>query len=374
MRAPNNQSLLIPTLLTARYTDDFSEIDWETCIRQARSARLLPRLAVGLWNDEHLQRIPAAVTRHLNAAIEEQRHLRQATVNEINHLLDAFEGSGITPIFLKGAAYEAADLKPAQCRLFNDIDLLVPRERISEAETLLMMHGWASTPHDAYDDEYYRRWMHEIPPLRHISRHSVIDLHHTIVPLTAGLRLDPAQLFTSAVPCPEFPGAYVLAPFDRILHSAVHLFHDGEFDHGLRDLFDIADLLSESIQDDGDWPSLIQRANELDLVSPLGLALRYVHLVLGYPVPPAELDRIYRNGHSRFSTLIDDQLFLRGLLPDHPSCNDALTPLARSLLYLRGHALRMPLKLLLPHLIRKGIKRIREEYFTPTEARPIDNK
>jgi hypothetical protein len=47
-------------------------------------------------------------------------------------------------------------------------------------------------------------------------------------------------------------------------------------------------------------------------------------------------------------------LLKRALQPQHPSCRDTLTRLARGLLYVRGHALRMPPRLLLPHLMRKA--------------------
>ena len=56
-----------------------------------------------------------------------------------------------------------------------------------------------------------------------------------------------------------------------------------------------------------------------------------------------------------------DALFLRALMPDHPSCDGPLTGLARWLLYARAHYLRMPLPLLLPHLIRKAFYRPSEE-------------
>jgi len=52
-----------------------------------------------------------------------------------------------------------------------------------------------------------------------------------------------------------------------------------------------------------------------------------------------------------------DGLFLRGLAPDHPSCDRPLTRAARWLLYARAHKLRMPLHLLIPHLVRKAIMR-----------------
>ena len=43
---------------------------------------------------------------------------------------------------------------------------------------------------DPYDDAYYRRWMHELPPLIHRERDRMIDVHHTILPLTARITPD----------------------------------------------------------------------------------------------------------------------------------------------------------------------------------------
>jgi hypothetical protein len=55
-----------------------------------------------------------------------------------------------------------------------------------------------------------------------------------------------------------------------------------------------------------------------------------------------------------------DALFGRALAPEHASCADGLTGLARELLYIRGHWLRMPLHLLLPHLFHKAFLAERE--------------
>jgi hypothetical protein len=53
-------------------------------------------------------------------------------------------------------------------------------------------------------------------------------------------------------------------------------------------------------------------------------------------------------------------LFDRALAPMHPSCDDAFSVAARVALYLRGHWLRMPPRLLLPHLARKSVMRMRD--------------
>ncbi len=53
-----------------------------------------------------------------------------------------------------------------------------------------------------------------------------------------------------------------------------------------------------------------------------------------------------------------DFLFLRALMPDHESCNDRWTGFARWLLFIRSHWLKMSWYQLIPHLLRKSIKRL----------------
>ena len=124
-----------------------------------------------------------------------------------------------------------------------------------------MLHGWASMHLDKYDQRYYRTWMHELPPMRHVKRLTVIDVHHAIVPETAAIRPDPGKLCAAACPVEKEQGICVLAPVDMVLHSAVHLFHDGEFENGLRDLIDIQRLLNHFGHTPSFWDSLVERAS-----------------------------------------------------------------------------------------------------------------
>lgn len=358
--------LLIDALISPKTIRQFTIPDWELCIRQARSSQLLARLAITIREESLESFVPAAVQQHFNASIAHQAHLRNAVRNEVAYIAEALNSINTRLVLLKGAAYELAELAPARCRTFNDIDLLVPKERINDAELSLLMHGWAGIQHDGYDDRYYRTWMHEIPPLRHLVRHSIIDVHHNIVPDTGRIHLAADKLLADARPCLNNSGIFVLAAPDMILHSAVHLFNDGEFDHALRDLFDIRDLIHQTVVSETDWQQLISRAEELGLGRSLYYALRYLSIVLKEPLAPY-LDLVSKHAPNRFALRLMDRLFVRGLKPEHSSCNDSGTTVARFLLYVRGHALRMPLRLLLPHLTRKALMQIRDEYFSRSE-------
>ena len=348
--------LLIDLLLKPSLCSQLSIKDWETVIRQARVSSLLVRLATRLQEEGLYEIVPIEPQRHLQAALTLRDRQRVAVRWEVEQLVLMMESTGIPLVLLKGAAYAIAELPPGRCRIFSDFDLLVPREALEKVELAAMTHGWTAGFQNPYDQRYYRQWMHELPPMRHITRRSVIDIHHNLLPDTARLSPDPARLLAAAVPCPGRKDVWVLGPADMILHSAVHLFHDGEFDHGLRDLFDLRDLVSHFMHSESDWQSLVQRAGEVDLERPLYYTLRYLQRLLDTHIPDTVMASL-RHLQPAVPTRLMDATFERGLLPDHESCRDRWCAPARLLLYIRGHALRMPLYLLLPHLLRKSLRR-----------------
>jgi hypothetical protein len=339
----------------------WSLADWDLLIRQARRANLLPRLAAILEDHGLIGQIPPQAGAHLQAAALVPRRQDKAVRWETRQILDAIAATGTKLILLKGAAYVMAGLPAARGRVFSDMDILVPRAALAEVESALMKHGWMTTHHNAYDQRYYRRWMHELPPMQHATRQSVIDVHHSILPQTARLKPDVEKLRAAAVAVAGIPNLYVLAPEDMVLHSATHLFHDGELDNGLRDLTDLDALLREFSGRPDFWQRLPARAAELDLLRPLFYALRYTNRILGTPVPAKAIQTAGAGKPPRLLLCLMDAIFLRALRPDHPSAADMWAPAARSLLYLRSHWLRMPPLLLAYHLTVKALRRKGED-------------
>lgn len=350
-----SRPLLVEALLAPVQAPRLSAADWDLLIRQARRANLIARLAVVL--EPQLDTLPVGPARHLRAALLIAHRQRIATRWEAECIRRALQPLGIQPLVLKGAAYLLCDLPVARGRLFGDVDLLVPKTQIAAAEAGLMAAGWAFDEElSDYDSRYYREWMHEIPPLYHQQRDTALDLHHAILPPTARVRVDTAALFEDAREVPGLPGLRVLAPVTMFLHSAAHLFHEGELDNGLRDLFDLDALLRDFGRDPGFWTSLVPRARALGLSRPLFHALRYTTRLLGTPVP-ADVMRLAAEDAPRWQALLD-ACYERALMPVHASCDGPLTAPARLALYVRSHWLRMPAGLLARHLARKAWLRL----------------
>lgn len=320
---------------------------------------MLGRLCVLLDERGLLPQVPRAAREHLLSARRVAASHAASVHWEANRILTALSPLNVPVVLLKGAAYTLADLPPAQGRLFFDIDILVPSERLDAVEQALHRAGWIGTHLDRYDQRYFRDWMHELPPMEHRYRKTLLDVHHTITPLTGALSPQPAKLLAAAQPLEGYRMLYTLAPPDMVLHSAVHLFYnDGEFEQGLRDLMDIDALLCHFSEEDVNfWSELLNRGQELGLMRPLYYALHYAMELFGTAVPSPILARADRHKPSGPAARWMEQLFLRALAPAHPSCADWATGPARWLLYVRSHYLRMPLRLLIPHLTRKALRR-----------------
>lgn len=347
--------ILIQVLRDPHAVAGLDTAGWDLLLRQAAGADMGATLLALLEDAGLLDRVPPAPRTHLEWIRTAAASHAQAVRYEVRQIGRALAGLDMPLILLKGSAYALAGLAPGRGRTFSDIDILVPKARIAEVESALMLHGWVSTLTDAYDQRYYREWMHEIPPMQHIKRGNVIDVHHAILPETAAQRPDPDKLRAHAVPVAgAAAGLRVLAPHDMLLHSAVHLFSDGEFNHGLRDLFDIHRLLLQFGAQAGFWDGLVARAQEMQLTRPLFYALRYATRLLATPVPAAILRQADVGRPNAALLALMDGLFERGLMPAHPSCADALHGAAHFLLYLRGNWLRMPPLLLARHLFHKA--------------------
>ncbi|GAB6068235.1 nucleotidyltransferase family protein [Methylothermus subterraneus] len=340
---------------------EFGEPEWERLLVLAELSRLTATLGdrierAGLWGE-----LPERVRERFHAgrilADFRNRRLRW----EMACLERVLRKADFEVIVLKGGAYLLLDLPWARGRLPADLDLLVAREHLAAMEALLLAEGFAPVKLSSYDQRYYREWMHELPPLRHPERRVEIDIHHALLPLTARLRADPERLWGAAraVAGSRFK---VLGPQDMVLHAAVHLFYDSDLNNRLRDLVDLDELLRHFGGGQADfWQGLVERAKAHGWERPLAYALAFSHRFLGTPIPQ---DRPLPAVHPVLARWMNF-LVGRALFPELPRRFSKITAIARFLLYARSHYLRMPLKVLLPHLLYKAKARLLGHPATP---------
>lgn len=346
--------LLLKALATPDSMASLTLNEWQTLIGAARQTRLLARLYCLLQHNDLSERLPEEALHQLASASTIVRYHQRRALWELNRIKRVLGPTQIPVVLLKGGAYLMMGMKLSCGREMRDVDLLIGRDQLQTAEKLLLEQGWGSVKLDNYDQQYYRRWMHELPPMRHKHRVTEVDLHHTVLPLTSRLHPDPNAILDK-VQVLRPSGFGILAPSDMVLHSAVHLFYDGAMDRDLRDLVDLDQLLRHFSETNGFWQGLVGRAETLELGRPLFYALHFSKQLLETPIPNEVIRRAKAHAPALPTRLLMEQLVARALLPSDPAKRTPLTAFARWLLYLRSHWLRMPPLMLAKHLFHKGV-------------------
>ena len=327
---------------------------WSALIATARGNNLLGALADSLKQTGVFAARQAQ--RHLDGALQLSARQHQSVLWEVHQLLAALGSLQIPVLLLKGAAYVISNHAVARGRLFGDIDLLVPRESLGNVESRLMVDGWVSATASTYDQRYYREWMHELPPMVHMRRGTVIDIHHTILPLTAGNAPDPTQIVDRSTPAP-IPGPAMLripCPEDLVIHSLTHLVHEGELHNGLRDLRDIDCMLRDFGSTNNFWNRFTACAAGNDLAWPVGFGLLLAKRFFGTPVPDQVLSNLLRTKPNRYRAKMLGFVYASALQSANLPNSGIWAGITRWLVFVRAHALRMPLAMLVRHLTIKA--------------------
>jgi hypothetical protein len=330
---------------------------WNSLIFILRHHQLLARYQFIFQRAGIFERLPEYAKHHLTNAKILSHKQRQQVFHEAKSIIGAFGFNSKHKIFLKGAAYTLSEQTAGVGRIYSDIDILVDKQNLDEIEKSLVVSGWLTEQITKYDDNYYRNWSHEIPPLRHGGRGTVLDIHHNIIPIISGRAPNVSYLFEQVEITRD--GFSVLSPSAMTLHSLVHLFFNDDVKNGFRDLLDL-DLLIKNNCSDYYWTNLIQLAKDTDFNMELKLAIRYLTKILQTPIPENVLQELKLPSSPAIKII--DFIYLRVLLPSHPLVNNRMYNLANFMAMCRGHWLKMPMHILIYHFSLKGI-RSAIEYF-----------
>ena len=190
------------------------------------------------------------------------------------------------------------------------------------------------------------------PPLRHMARNRVTDVHHTILPKTCRITPDADALIKSAVPV-HLGGqnAQVLCPADMVVHAAIHTFYDGDLNERLRDILDLHELLVQFSAEPDFWRHLLERAERHEADRPVFYALWFAQHLFDTPVPATVYDGMDKPGNAVLRLM--SWAVRHAALPILPEKMSLKVRAARRVLYMRSHWLRMPPLMLGKHLATK---------------------
>ena len=329
---------------------DFNHAQWNQLIKEGYATRMLARLHYLLEKAQVINIVPESLLWHfISASRFAIAHQRDMLI-EVNYVNQAFKISGHSPIYLKGIAYLIAGDEAAVGRVFSDLDVYINKDNLSTVERFLHWKGWSAGDVDEYDEQYYRKWMHEIPALTHKTRGSTLDVHHNLLPLTSKIKINAKELEKNAL-----VDLKVLAPEDRVIHSIVHLFLESEFEKGMRDMTDLDLLIRQYQQEHEDFALVIvNRSLTLGVDLMVFYALRYLKMYLNTPIDNQQLEKLDVHLKNKIRIKVMDALFENVLFNPLSLDRSLSNKFAHSLMFIRGHWLRMPLHLLVPHLFHKA--------------------
>lgn len=276
--------LLIQILKNPQRMESLSPIEWEHVTSLARITGTLQQLAsrwIAQRNGISVNDPKVCELLHAEAFVAEQHAHRYKW--EVDRIRVALQDTSTPLILLKGAAFLYGEFDWCCGRTFEDVDTLVPRDKLDEVVQALKEHDWEDSCPSPLDADYFRVWLHELAPLWHADRKIRIDIHHTIIPPRDRLKFDPQPLFEEIVELKN--GVYTLAPIDMFLHASTNLFYTGEFHRLLRDLYDMHAMLNQFTLAADFWPQLMDRAVRLNLTRPLYFALRYLQQYFDSEIP-----------------------------------------------------------------------------------------
>lgn len=345
-----NCDLVIQLFKEPKLAASLSLEQWQRIILILRHHQLLARYADRFSALGLFEKLPEYCQHHFNNALIIARNQSVQVFFEARELVKNIGEDVESLIFLKGAGYTLSRHPVGQSRIYNDIDVLVDKQSLKKLEQKLFFLGWVAETLSDYDERYYRKWSHEIPPLRHSQRGTVIDVHHNIVPLISGRAPNVSALRSQKLM--SLDGYSTLSQSAMTLHSTVHLFFNEDMTKGYRDLIDLHILMSECVSHTY-WTDLIELAKETNFERELYLACRYTSIMFGTVIP--EIVSLSLKPVSAIKLRILDFMFMRILTPAHPYAKPRFYALAEFMVLIRGHYLKMPLPILAYHLCSKSL-------------------
>jgi hypothetical protein len=262
----------------------WSEEDWEAIAAKARRFGLAPLLYHRIKLREPDIVVPPQVVRKLR---DDYLFIAAANMRRFHAAkpaLEALKAAGVPTIVLKGAYLAEAVYGNLALRPMSDVDLLVHREDLGNADAALATAGLSA------------REFHISPPEDEIEFHYqdaaarvMIEVHWEMTKPDYPFRLDVGPLWESAVPA-RIAGVDVLAlsPEDLLIHIGLHAaIH--RFAFGPRPLCDLAEAVSRLAVN---WDLLGKRAWNAGVGRAVWLLLALTAELFQATIPESGLKRI----------------------------------------------------------------------------------
>jgi hypothetical protein len=270
-------------------------LDWERITQASCAHGVAPLIYSNLRRSGAAETLPSAAVEALSRSYYANAARNALLYNELCGVLQTFRKKGIDAIALKGIILADTVYRDRALRPMSDIDLLVKREKLEDAEASLIEMGYTLGAHSMAKELRLERDYH----LLYTKGAGLnIEVHWHITRPTAPLRISIDDLWARAEPV-LLAGAQTLSLSleDLLLHLCQHM-HKHDLIGGIRPLCDIAHVV-EHYGNAVDWMELRTRSSQWGISPYVYLALCLAKELLDARVPSAFLKGFEPAGFDR---------------------------------------------------------------------------
>lgn len=269
-----------------------SDAQWTLLADEARRHRLTPLTYHILSQDPIVRGTPQAVRDRLRPVYVNAAFHNAVFFRHTARMAAVLAEHGIPAMLLKGMHLARFVYAQPAMRSMADVDIMVPRDRLADAERLFVADGYGPLPRP--DIAEFCTWSNHLAKLSKAGE-PVFEIHWGIERPTSPFPIDIDGLWArSHTATLEGVPVRLLSHEDLLLHLALHSSYHHRFDRsafqGLVDLHTVVVRHAGEI----DWRALADRAVEWKAAGFLYATLRLTREVLGSPIPADVLQSLPR--------------------------------------------------------------------------------
>ena len=238
-------------------------------------------LADGPFADE----VPGQVRDTLRSSYVNIASRNALLFRQTAQMIKELSARGIPVMLLKGVHLSRFVYAEPALRSMADVDIMVRREKLGEAEKAYLDHGFGPLPRPNLEE--FCAWSNHLAKLIKPGA-PVVELHWSIERPTNPFRIDLDGLWTrSRTATLEGAPVRILSPEDLLLHLALHGSYHHRLDHAaLKGLVDVNAVVAKH-ESDIDWQKLTDRARAWEISGFVYTMFRLTTEILRTPIPPS---------------------------------------------------------------------------------------
>jgi len=285
----NSAARFVADALAGNVKELPSNVSWGQVVQLASAGRVEPMLLRALSD-----RLPEASLQVLKAGADKAAFVGLRTIQERDLVMEALSNNAIAPaVLLKGTVLGWLIYPDPLLRPVNDIDILIPKEQMNQAESVLLGRGYQKV--EMFEGRpVSEREYHERAYYRYLVPAKVVQL----IELHSGFSQDSRfsipynEILQRALQFPEGgPAAYRLDDSDQLIHLAIHL-ACMKFQGPLKHLLDIHLWIENR---EVDWATVISRATAYGAATSLCQSLWLSRQMFGTPISDHHLEQLGAN-------------------------------------------------------------------------------